>query len=128
MEAILKQSKGNRARNQRATGNCSGKRLCTEYVPPMFVICESALSIMTRLKSNTRNRMTDETWLRLPTTEIKADIDFITKTKKQKNALLFCWFVVYLFLAKKALFWVANKQKNLKLSKNKKLRWACSTD
>ena len=72
--------------------------------------------------------MTDETWLRLPTTEIKADIDFITKTKKQKNALLFCWFVVYLFLAKKALFWVANKQKNLKLSKNKKLRWACSTD
>jgi len=70
----------------------------------MFVICESALSIMTRLKSDTRNRMTDETWLRLPTTEIKADIDFITKTKKQKNALLFCWFVVYLFLAKKALF------------------------
>jgi len=35
--------------------------------------------------------------LRLPTTEIKADINFLTKNKKQKIILLFCWCVVYLF-------------------------------
>jgi len=42
--------------------------------------------------------------------KIKTDIDFITKTKKQKMVLLFCWRVVYLFSSRKSLFWVANKQ------------------
>jgi len=48
--------------------------------------------------------MADETCLRLPTTEIKAGINFITKNKKQKFVLLFCWCVVYLFLTVNLFF------------------------
>jgi len=33
----------------------------------MFVICESAFSIMKRLKSDTRNRKADETYKYMPT-------------------------------------------------------------
>jgi len=55
--------------------------------------------------------------LRLPTAEIKADIDFIIKNKKQNFVLLFCWCVVYLFSSRKSLFSVANKQtENLKIT------------
>jgi len=36
----------------------------------MFVICKSAFPTMQRSKSDTRNRMADETCLRLLTTEI----------------------------------------------------------
>jgi len=48
--------------------------------------------------------------MRLPTTKIKADIDFITKPMKLKFILLFCWGVVYLFSSRTSLFWVTNKQ------------------
>jgi len=47
--------------------------------------------------------------LRQPTTEIKADIDFITKNKKQKVVLLFYWCVVHLFSSRKSL---SRKQTN----------------
>ena len=67
---------------------------------------------MKRLKSVTRYRIADAC-LRLPTTE-KADIDFITKTKK-KIVFLFCWCVVHLFSSRKSLVWIANKQTNRKL-------------
>jgi len=59
-------------------------KMCSKF--GSMYICESAYSTMKRLKSDTRNRMADETLnacLRLSTTEIKADIDTITKTKKQ---------------------------------------------
>ena len=66
-------------------------------------IYESIFSIMKRIKSNTRNRMADETpdaCLRLSTTEIKANIDTIIKIKKKLIVLLFCWYVVYCFCQK----------------------------
>jgi len=51
--------------------------------------------------------MADETLdacLRLLIPQIKADIDTITKTKKQYIVLLFYWCVVYLFSSRKSLF------------------------
>ncbi|XP_076817402.1 general transcription factor II-I repeat domain-containing protein 2-like [Clavelina lepadiformis] len=51
-------------------------------------ICESTFSIMKRLKSDTRNRMADETLdacLRLSTTEFKAEIDTICKSKNAES-------------------------------------------
>jgi len=66
--------------------------------------------------------MTGETCLRLMTTKIKADIVFITKTKKQKMVLLFGWYAVYLFSSRKSLFWVANKQtENLTITLESKI-------
>jgi len=56
--------------------------------------------------------------LRLPTTEIKGDIDFITKAKKQKIVSLFCWCVVYLFLAENLYF---ESQTNRKLTLESKI-------
>jgi len=65
--------------------------------------------------------------LRLATKEIKADIDFITKNKKQRVDLLFCWCVVIFFLAEKLYFESqTNKQKTVNLPYNQKLRQACS--
>ena len=64
--------------------------------------------------------MADETLdacLRLLIPQIKADIDTITKTKKQYIVLLFYWCVVYLFSSRKSLFWVPNKKtENFKLA------------
>ena len=51
-------------------------------------ICESIFSCMKRLKSDERNRMSDETLdarLRLSTYEIKANIDTIVKSKALNN-------------------------------------------
>jgi len=66
----------------------------------MFVIFESAFSIMTQLKSDT-NRMADETCMRLPTAECKADIDFITKTR---NKVFFLLVSCASFSSRKSLF------------------------
>ena len=49
-------------------------------------ICESAFTIMKQIKSNTRNKMADETLdacLCLSAIKIKADIDTIIKIKIQ---------------------------------------------
>ena len=51
-------------------------------------ICESIFSCMKRLKSDERNRMSDETLdarLRLSTSEIEANIDTIVKSKALNN-------------------------------------------
>ena len=50
--------------------------------------------------------------LRQPTTEIKADIGFITKTMKQKIMLLFCC-CAYFFLQNISI--LSRKEKNRKL-------------
>ena len=73
------------------------KRLCTEDCPIFgsTYIFETTFSLMNRLKSNIQNEMGDETLdacLPLSTTEIKAEIDAIIKSKKQYNVLN-CYFV-----------------------------------
>jgi len=54
--------------------------------------------------------------LRLATTEVKAEIDFITKKRKK---IVFCYFVgvLCIFCSRKSLFLVAKKQtENLKIT------------
>jgi len=84
----------------------------------VFVIFESAFSVMTRLKTDT-NRMADKTCTPACVCrprKLKRTLFLLQKNKKQRVVLLFFWCVLHLFSSSKSLFWVANKQtENLQL-------------
>jgi len=95
--------------------NCPRLRDCTEDVLQVRNLRKCFFNYKTLEKRHTKYNgwWNLHTCLRLPTTEIKADIDFIIETKK-----LFCFFVGVLcvfFSSRKSLVWVANKQTNRKV-------------
>ena len=90
----------------------------------LFVICESAFSIMKRLKSNTRNRTPDETgmpacvfWLR----KLKRTLTLYPKARN-KNVFVISLVCCVSVSSRISLFWVANRQtENLKIALEQKI-------
>jgi len=98
------------------------RRFC-EDVLPMFVIYGSAFSVMTRLKSDIRNGMADETCMPACLCRLGKLKGTLTLKPKPKNKKLFCYFVGVLCIFCLQKICVSRKQTNRKLKNYPRIKY-----